>query len=59
MFGKKNKQPLAPKPKEEMPYKKEGLTLKELRKKHKKPFKWRTRRWSVLIGINLLFFLSF
>jgi ferredoxin-type protein NapH len=59
MFGKKDKKPLPAKTREEMPFAKEGLTLKEWRAKHENKHKWRTRRWAVLIGIHLLFFLSF
>ncbi|NOX84882.1 MAG: NapH/MauN family ferredoxin-type protein [Chlorobi bacterium] len=58
MFGKKNKTPLPPKSKEEMPFAKMGLSLKEWRNNHVNKHKWRTIRWSVLIGMNLLFIIS-
>ena len=59
MFGKKNKTPLPPKSRDEMPFAKMGLTLKEWRNEHKNKHKWRTIRWTVLIGMNLLFVISF
>lgn len=59
MFGNKNKTPLPPKSKDEMPFAKDGLTLKEWRNNHVNKHKWRTRRWIVLVGVNLLFVISF
>jgi len=58
MFGNKNKIPLPPKSKDEMPFAKVGLNLKEWRDGHVNKHKWRTRRWIVLVGINLLFVVS-
>jgi len=59
MFGNKNKTPLPPKSKEQMPFAIEGLTLKEWRNNHKNKHKWRRIRWSVLLGFNFLFIISY
>lgn len=56
---KKKKEPLPKKSKEEMPYAQEGLSFKQWRNKNKKTHKWYFVRWSVLLGINGLFILSF
>lgn len=59
MFRKNNKKPLPPKTKEELPYVKAGMSFKAWREKFGGKHKWRTIRWSVLLGINGLFILSF
>ena len=59
MFGKKDKTPLPPKKKEDIPYIKQGISFKEWKAKNGSGHKWRSIRWSVLIGINVLFILSF
>ena len=59
MFGKNNKTPLPAKKKEDIPYIKEGIKFKDWKAKNGSGHKWRTIRWAVLIGINVLFVLSF
>ena len=55
----KNKPPIPPKPMEEMPHVKLGMEYKEWCKAQTGNHKWRNIRWLVLIGINILFVLSF
>ncbi len=59
MFGKSKKTPLPPKKKEEIPYVKEGISFKEWKAKNGSGHKWRNIRWAVLVGMNLLFVISF
>jgi ferredoxin-type protein NapH len=59
MIGKKNKTPLPPKVKQEMPFVKEGLSFLAWQKKYGGRHKWRNIRWAVLLGFNGLFMLSF
>ncbi len=51
--------PLPPKPKDELPNAKLGLSYKEWHNGHVNKHKWRNRRWAVLLVINGLFILSF
>ena len=55
----KDKPPLPPKPKEEMPHVKLGMDYKTWCDSQPHANKWKTIRWSVLIFMNLLFVLSF
>jgi len=59
MIGKKEKQPLPPKPKDQMPHVKLNMTYKEWMHRHEGRHTWRNRRWAFVIFINLLFVVSF
>lgn len=55
----KNKTALAPKPVDQMPHSKAGLSFTAWRDARKKNHKWRNIRWAILVFMNLLFVLSF
>ncbi len=55
----KNLAPLPPKPKEDLPHAKLGISYKEWHNGHVNKHKWRNKRWAVLLVINGLFILSF
>ncbi|NOX46344.1 MAG: NapH/MauN family ferredoxin-type protein [Chlorobi bacterium] len=60
MFNRnKKKPPIAAKPIAEMPHSLLGQDYKVWCKSQKGNHKWRNIRWTVLIGVNLLFVLSF
>jgi len=51
--------PLIAKRRDELPHSKEGVSFREWKKNNPNKHKWRNIRWSVLIFMNLLFWLSF
>lgn len=51
--------PLPPKPKDELPHAKLGVSYKDWHNGHVNKHKWRNKRWAVLLIINGLFILSF
>ncbi len=55
----KNKPQIPAKPVAEMPHTQLGMDYKVWCKSQKGNHKWRNIRWPVLIGVNLLFVLSF
>jgi ferredoxin-type protein NapH len=55
----KNKEPLPPKPVEEMPHTRARLSFKAWRDARKGNHKMRNIRWTVLVFMNLLFVVSF
>jgi ferredoxin-type protein NapH len=59
MFGNKNKTPLPPKSKDQLPNAKIGIPYKEWHDNHKNKHKWRNIRWAALLTINLMFVVSF
>jgi ferredoxin-type protein NapH len=55
----KDKTPILAKPVAEMPHTLQGMNYNEWRMTSRNNHKWRNIRWSVLVGLSLLFTLSF